>query len=102
MPMANPFDAGNPIEVAKWQIFEDVRMAYPVTLEQLCSRMLDGKPTDSLVAFVAGVVGEMVQKGVLLKMGDVLSIPATRPVRPKIKRQPRPERQPDPRQAVLL
>ena len=102
MPMANPYDQSDPIEAVKWQIFEDVKTAYPVTLDQLCERMLGDKPTDSLVAFVAGAVDGMVQKGVLLRMGGELSIPAIRPVKPKVKATPRPKRQPDPRQEVLL
>ena len=102
MPIANPYDEGSPVDVVKWQIFEDVKMAYPLTLEQLFGRMFDDKPTDSLKAVVAGAVDDMVQKGVLLKMGDVLSIPAIRLSKPKVKRQPRPKKEPDPRQTVLV
>ena len=102
MPRSNPFNPGDPVDVVNWQIFEDVAASYPMTFEQLCSRMLYGKPTESLVAFVAAKVGEMVQKGILLEYGDVLRIPTNRPMRPKAKQQPRIKKKPDPRQAILL
>ena len=102
MPRSNPFNPGDPVDVVNWQIFEDVAASYPMTFEQLCQRMLNGEPTDSLVEFVAAKVGEMVQAGVLLEYGDVLSIPANRPRRPKAKRQPRTKKEADPRQAVLF
>ena len=79
------------MDVVKFQIFEDVAASYPLTFEQLIERMIyrdaGEKPSNGLVAFVAGAVGDMVQSGVLLKKADMLSIPAKRTWTPKVKRR---------------
>ncbi len=93
MPRPNPYNPSDPVDVVKYQIFEEVKASYPLTFEQLIYCDPGEKPTDSLVECVEGKVDEMVQSGVLLKLGDVLSIPVRREVRPKVKRQQRPRKE---------
>ena len=106
--MSNPFNPSDLVDVVKYQIFEDVKASYPLTFEQLIEQVIycdpGEKPTDSLVEFVEGKIGEMVQSGVLLKLGDVLSIPVRREVRSKVKRQQRPWKEAvvDPNQTELF
>ena len=88
--LPNPYKAGDFSDVVYWQIFEDVKASYPLTFEQLIEQMIycdrGEEPTDSLVRFVERKVNKMVSDRVLLKMGDVLAIPAKR-TREKIEKQ---------------